>query len=78
MAEFHISPSPKKAKVDTFSTDICVFCPETNDEKLSTPQLSRIDTLFDACKASNDEVGKKLLQHESKVQLPQELQKFIL
>ena len=57
MAEFHIGPSPWKAKVDTIATDICVLCPETNDEKLCTPQLSRIGTctLFDACKARNDE-----------------------
>jgi hypothetical protein len=66
MAELTIGHVAKKAKVHIFDTDKCCFCskPIVSTNKAVTPNVSKLDSLFTACRGRHDPNATKLLQHE--------------
>ena len=72
MAQFDVHVS-KKPKLDEFDINRCIFCSgpfsKTAAGKIQavSPDLTKLDSLFSACRARNDTLGEKLLMQEEKI-----------
>ena len=59
--------SEKKCKA-AFDEMICIFCAQPFHKTLGvTPDLSKIDSLFGACRERLDDVAKQILEHELQI-----------
>lgn len=68
-AEFETAPIAKKAREEIIDLNKCVFCEKKFSAKCPavTPVLSKLQSLFSACRQRNDTVGKLLLANESDI-----------
>lgn len=66
-SELNVGPSQKKSK-SAFNRTVCVFCAEPFKKSPSvTPDISKLDSLFGACRERLDDIARKLLEHEDQI-----------
>ena len=69
MEKLLVSPSKKKRKIETLTADVCCLClgAFTEENPPVTPNATKLESLFKACKSRLDEVGLRLLQQRTEI-----------
>ena len=62
-AEFNVAPSKRIRLDDKFNKENCIFCSEnfTKRNHRSSTDVQTLHLLFDACVATDDELGLEVL-----------------
>lgn len=67
--EFDLQTRSKQLKSSDFDQSSCLFCGKEFSEPSTAikPDINRMDSLFNACRQRQDEIGKRLLESEDDI-----------
>ena len=69
MAGLSVATPSKKQRLSLFEDDACIFCDLSFSESdpAVTPNITRIESLFNACLQRQDQIGQKLLEQRNQI-----------